>query len=312
MEEFKLLFVDMGQGDCAIIRCPDGNVVMVDCGCSANLEVAAFDKAKNTLNALLQGNPLHSLILTHPDRDHYNQVANMLYNHKTNTFLAVNQIAFSMSYDNKNPLRWYSENSVCGYVSAGYFGRPKLVEVTLNTGIKQSKTWDPQSLNPVPVTATLANGRYPIISGITSANEKWAISIIAGNVPPYNQSDADKTNSASLVTLIEFDDKKILLTGDATSSTQDYLFTAHQNSIANLELFQIPHHGSAECDSTPAFRTLVDPENLYVSVGILNDTFHLPRYSVLNNWSSCLNLRTSSLEIDYWKSKEDMANPLNF
>ena len=36
MAEFKFVFVSMGQGDCCMVRCPDGRVVVVDCGSKAN------------------------------------------------------------------------------------------------------------------------------------------------------------------------------------------------------------------------------------------------------------------------------------
>ena len=34
--EFKFYFNGVGQGDCCFVRCPDGKVVVVDCGRSTD------------------------------------------------------------------------------------------------------------------------------------------------------------------------------------------------------------------------------------------------------------------------------------
>ena len=36
MAKFTFVFVEMGQGDCTLVKCPDGKIVVVDCGFTAN------------------------------------------------------------------------------------------------------------------------------------------------------------------------------------------------------------------------------------------------------------------------------------
>ncbi len=66
----EIHFVDVGQGDCTVISCPNGTTILVDCGngysCSrTNLT----DYVSSILNT-----QLHALIITHQDTDHYGLV----------------------------------------------------------------------------------------------------------------------------------------------------------------------------------------------------------------------------------------------
>ena len=78
-EEFKIHYYYMGQGDCILIVCPNGKLVMIDCGSSKGLGANNEDlllKVCTDLRALTRknGNKIDILILTHRDKDHYNQV----------------------------------------------------------------------------------------------------------------------------------------------------------------------------------------------------------------------------------------------
>ena len=68
-EQFDLLFYDIGQGDCCLIRCPDNKIVVVDCGCKKEFEVR-----QDALRGVVRSkdwtggnaNKVNALILTHP------------------------------------------------------------------------------------------------------------------------------------------------------------------------------------------------------------------------------------------------------
>ena len=80
-EQFDIINFYMGQGDCSMIRCPDGKIVMIDCGSTSdfpdeNLQVV-MDQVRHTDWA---GNNMciDALILTHSDADHHNKVVSVL------------------------------------------------------------------------------------------------------------------------------------------------------------------------------------------------------------------------------------------
>ena len=96
--EFSVLFLDVGQGNAALLRTPQGDV-LVDCGPEAEQE---------TLCRKLQANgvkTLKCLILTHADEDHIGgadvileqfEVANILFNgdeEQTESFVRLHDLA---------------------------------------------------------------------------------------------------------------------------------------------------------------------------------------------------------------------------
>lgn len=60
--------IPVGQGDCAVVVCPSGKKVLMDCGSSAEYNEAQL---KNLFNSLL---PLDYIVVSHPDKDHFNLI----------------------------------------------------------------------------------------------------------------------------------------------------------------------------------------------------------------------------------------------
>jgi beta-lactamase superfamily II metal-dependent hydrolase len=62
--DFVLCALNAGQGDCCVMRLPDGKIIVVDCNVtSANVNVVKFLEKAGVKEIEL-------LVLTHPDRDH--------------------------------------------------------------------------------------------------------------------------------------------------------------------------------------------------------------------------------------------------
>jgi beta-lactamase superfamily II metal-dependent hydrolase len=86
-DAFYITFVQMGQGDCAIMTTPAGKTIMVDCGSDAT-EATREGGTAASYNARVAGvvqGPLHLkgkgldvLIVTHPNSDHYNKLETAL------------------------------------------------------------------------------------------------------------------------------------------------------------------------------------------------------------------------------------------
>ena len=53
--ETNFAFIDMGQGDCTIISCPDGSVYIVDCGSSGGLPEDSFEEAQELVRDWANG-----------------------------------------------------------------------------------------------------------------------------------------------------------------------------------------------------------------------------------------------------------------
>lgn len=70
-------FIDVGQGDCSFVQCPNGGNVLIDCGSLGGGDV---DRARAYLRELLDEDAprIDTLVVTHPDADHYNFLDDVL------------------------------------------------------------------------------------------------------------------------------------------------------------------------------------------------------------------------------------------
>ncbi|HLF26431.1 MAG TPA: MBL fold metallo-hydrolase [Anaerolineae bacterium] len=318
---FTIRVLDMEQGDCTLIRCPNDELVMVDCGSKSGftddrritVQMAVREWTKKNLNAI------DALILTHPDRDHYSEVGNILGEYtwlsdvkvgaktiKAQKFKAVDvlQIYFSNASAVAGPLGNYKTNSVGGVVYGHYLSTDEIHEVTIHAaaGPNQYITWEKADGFTTPVrTTAINNNRLTVLSGKTSGTN-WSVSIIAGNVPDgMALSSESKRNTASLITLLEIGAKKGLICGDGTETTEAFLTANHAANISNLDFIQVGHHGSAT-SSGVAFANMTDPKAAFVSVANREHSHYLPKEEIIKRWLGKLNNKSKmdAHTIDYW------------
>lgn len=64
----QVFALPVGQGDCTVIQCPNGNIVFVDCGTSGGNRLTAYGVEK-WLNTSISN--VYYILITHPDRDHH-------------------------------------------------------------------------------------------------------------------------------------------------------------------------------------------------------------------------------------------------
>ncbi|HET6975851.1 MAG TPA: MBL fold metallo-hydrolase [Pyrinomonadaceae bacterium] len=305
--KFQILFVSIGQGDCCVITCPNGEHIMVDCGSKASeVEGMAY------VWALIRGpwvlsRPgtkqmhLSALILTHPDKDHVNKVAYMIAGSKENA-VPVDAVYFSDAKNSErfdfksSPLRMYGAGK-CGSTLRTYCKVKNLYCVTLKNGEETLHSWEPPfgadqySTEDFLIDDARVRVAHGEIGGDEDDDEEetekieWEVSIIAGNVPKEDadHSDADGRNAASLVTLVRRDNERVLICGDATRSTQNYLYNTFKTTddIKFLTMLQVPHHGSSLTAATDDFLKLVRPRKAVISVRLDEHTHHHPGMQVV-------------------------------
>lgn len=69
--ELSITFFDVGQGDCILVECPNGNELLVDCG---SVGGGDRDATAQWLEQSIDGE-LEMLVVTHPDADHITYLA---------------------------------------------------------------------------------------------------------------------------------------------------------------------------------------------------------------------------------------------
>lgn len=102
------------------------------------------------------------------------------------------------------------------------------------------------------------------------------ITMIAPNSAEYSD-----TNDYSIVLMVEFEDVKLLLTGDAGEKAEEEIleYAKNNNFDLNCDILKVGHHGSRTA-STEAFISEVDPEYAIVMVAEEN-SYGLPDEDVL-------------------------------
>lgn len=303
LAEFRFYFVDMGQGDCTIIRSPTGHVYVVDCGSVGELNAGTFNGAGNTMRAWSGGAPV-TVILTHPDRDHYNQLLGLLYRGLGGNNVNADHIYFSLANGPASPLGHYSQTALAA--NLGFIGNPPLTEVTINAGVQQCQTWTNANAYTAPALpvglpgGVLELAQGPAVPGL-GGHAAWSLRIVAGNVPATTTSWADVSNTASLMVVAQIGTEKVVITGDATQTTMEYVRLNQAVQVQNAEIFQVPHHGSLTGLPTAAQRNLFNPRQALISVGILTDGHKLPRFNVITSWQAAGRITANPQVVDYFK-----------
>ncbi|RTQ50299.1 MBL fold metallo-hydrolase [Hymenobacter gummosus] len=329
MAAFTFIFVEMGQGDCTLVQCPDGRVVVVDCG-STNAKEA---NDKYWIQAYLQlrtwtrtrSNKIDALILTHPDADHHNQVVTFfqaltwsgnvtlpdgtVLTKPAGGKVDIDTIYVSNAVSDTSPLGHYTGAALNTNVYSHYFNTSTVYEVTSNTTKSKGnvlKRWTKASnFGTLAGTQSITGNKVNVLSGGTGA-QSWSIDILAGNVPGgYGKVKdlATEDNARSLITLFTMGTRKVLLCGDATLSTEKFLLDAHAATISDVDLIMVPHHGSAYASGWD-FVKKTNPSAGVVSVGFLEHSFRLPRYSILERWLETIEKKGATIadhDIDYWE-----------
>ncbi len=336
-EEFDIACFYMGQGDCSMIRCPNGQIVMVDCGSKsdfsdASLKIAA-DLVRSTNWAGGNKNTIDALILTHKDQDHYSQAGTVLGDPTINSVkykeLTIKTIYFSWASADNSPLGRYKTNGLNRVVYGGFFKTEELYEVTIRgtaAGSNFYKKWTDNDdfANVVSVSGAtqvpIVGRKLTVLTSATPSGKTWRVSLIAGNVEKVAkaisdmgdgkdyQDGAPEDNARSLVTLLEIGTKKALFCGDATFSTERFLVLTQAAMISNVDFILAPHHGS-EWASSPPFVNATNAQRVAVSSEYMEHSHMHPRKVAVTHWLARAQ-GAAPHKIDHWENSPTKADKL--
>ncbi|WP_062436839.1 hypothetical protein [Herbidospora daliensis] len=364
---FYISFIQMGQGDCAIVSTPGGATLMIDCGSDAtessrepydpdkdpdkNKDKAQtksyLDRIRGVIHHprhLAKAKQLDYLVFTHPNTDHYNQIDQGLLTGtlvdpetrvKTNTYLDIGVLyhsddstAYNLQIDKNNLSAWLLarmghnpsltrrvrllhvvtrpapgkgeavKKSTAGATAKGdidtdNFEIDTVESPTEEANLKGITETIMSKVNDTDVTSTLtptvnkldAEGGYVI-----HTEPNCTITLLAAGVLyNYRNDPSDYTNRGSVVTLIEVFDKRILVCGDATTSTEQYIRfkrtnrTVESERIKNLAILQVGHHGSVT-SSHHKFVTATNAQYVVVSTGYKVEKDSLPKAKIISRY----------------------------
>ncbi len=99
---------------------------------------------------------------------------------------------------------------------------------------------------------------------------------------PLASAQLPSRNNDSVVLRLEYGDRKILLTGDLERSGESTLLAVRRGALLRADVVKVPHHGS-KSSSTEAFIKATNPRFAIISVG-RTSIFGHPHKEVLESW----------------------------
>lgn len=243
-EYVEVHFLNVGQGDSIYIVAPNGNSLLVDGGQMDNKARSALGEIGKTVSE-----PIDVILATHGDSDHIGGLVQVLDTYTPSLFV---ESGYTSETDVYNMLQ-------------SKINKKKIENIFLYT--KSKIVLDKESgvyLNVLHPSFEFVENRVQECERRKKKNKK-CISL-------YNVD----TNDMSLVLQLEYGNKKVLLTGDASVEVENFLT---KNNFLKTDILKLGHHGS-KTSSGEIFLRAANPEYSVVSAGLKNRYGH-PHKSVI-------------------------------
>lgn len=282
--ELQVHFMDVGQGDSILILFPDGKDMLIDCGNKST--GYDFDVTADYLENYLPDGKLDYLMLTHSDEDHVEYMSDILELYEvSNIFMpdilaepsgtsaAAEELRDEIAALDPEKLAMFDdEDTITTQVYARFFvaalSEPNC-EIVLNV--------DPdEDTNSIVITdgTKLSDGTY---DGAT-----YMLTFYCPTEEYYAESDlssAEEKNAVSPIGILEYNDVRIVLTGDSNEINEP-TFVERIDGSLDCDVLKVAHHGS-ESSSLDVFLDAVDCEFAVISCGKGNNHDH-PRQEALD------------------------------
>ena len=229
----KVHFLNVGKGNCVVVKFPSGRLAVVDIDDSRVEDDNPLQDPIQFLNENYPNESIFRFVLTHPDMDHMSGL-DKLYRSRP-------IINFWDTPNNKTVNR--SKMYRGGYNPADWDRYQQL----------RNNTEAPKALH-------IYQRDHP--------KQYWREDKISVLAPSRNMvqraNETEDYNHASYVLMIEHQGIKVLLGGDATPESWRDILNSHDPETLAAQVFLAPHHGSPANLEKDVFR-IISPEYVVVS-----------------------------------------------
>ncbi len=272
--ELKVHFIDVGQGDCIYIQFPDGKDMLIDCG---NETKTNLPEATLTYLQSINDNDIDYLMLTHTDKDHVSYMDEILeafdvYNIYMPNIKAAPGTGSSAKaslqdkidkLDAEKLAMFTDPDTVDTIVYAEFFWRAlSEPDCTIHLNVDADENTNSNIIRDEANTYSL------VFYCMTVA--KWAST---------NLGDAYKINAVSPIGILEYNGKRIVLTGDSNKNNEPDVAT--RIGHIDCDVLKVAHHGS-DTSSLPVFVQAVTCEYAIFCCGTGNKYDH-PTQKAINS-----------------------------
>lgn len=283
--ELQVHIMDVGQGDSILILFPDGKDMLIDCANYNNASAYRTETLAYIDNYVTDGQ-LDYLMLTHCDGDHVYFMDEVLEKYDVDTVFMPNVLAEPSGTQSSDRLQaeidaldqnkvgmFTDENTVDSNAYAEFFiaalSEPEC-EIVLNV--------DPdEDTNSIVITdgTKLSDGTYDgatyMLTFYCPTEEYYATTDL---------SSAEEKNAISPIGILEYNDVRIVLTGDSNEINEP-AFVDRIGGYIDCDVLKVGHHGS-ETSSTEEFLDAINCEYAVISCNADGNTFSHPRQVTLD------------------------------
>ena len=276
--ELQVHFIDVGQGDCILILFPDGKDMLIDCA-NYNNSSSYRTETLDYINSYVTDGQLDYIMLTHCDSDHVYFMDEVLEEFQVDNVFMPNVLAShdkvaAANLPQEQLARFTDKDKVDTACYADFF-IAALTEpdctVTLNI--------DPdESTNAIVITD---DGLQDPANPDTDAT--YRLTFYCPTQEYYDNSnlgDAEKKNAISPIGILEYNDFRLVFTGDSNEINEP-TFVERVGGSLDCDVLKVGHHGS-ETSSTAEFLNCIDCEYAVISCNSDGNTFNHPRQNTLD------------------------------
>lgn len=247
-KKLTIHFLDVGQGDSALIVFPRGATMLVDAGGEIRLNQQAKDDGDFTQSG--EGS----------DAQEDSKRAEADFNDS----------AFSVGEAVVSRFLWSQGRTQLDYVLATHADADHIAglsDVVRNFHVGEALVGHAPAMDPEFNRFAGAVARHDISLSSVSAGERFDIEGVTVEIlwpPPATASSATSGNNDSVVLRLVYGSVAILLAGDIEKEAEDALVQSSMDLRADM--LKVPHHGS-KTSSTESFIDRVQPACAVISVG---------------------------------------------
>jgi competence protein ComEC len=231
--KLHVVFCNVGQGDAAYVKFPDGKDLLVDGG-----------PGNGVLTCLGQHMPfwdrsIDMVALSHPEKDHLDGLISVLERY---------QVKYLFRSD----------------VSKDTAGYSRMIDLVKTKKISQKLLSTGQNIRIGSATLSVlwpTQTQLALMKPLISSNSQSPTTIINDSAQILGASTGN-VNDGSLVLKLSFGNFDVLFPGDADSHVDEDLTGRIPFDADNLEILKVPHHGSKTGMSDRILSTLSPPASI--------------------------------------------------
>lgn len=298
----RVTFLDVGQGDAALLELPDGAVWLVDAGGNPGARdlarAAAPGRVIDRVLAACGHRRIDLAIVSHPHPDHYLGLAGIAAPiDEVWTAAVPDDTAPDARITGATPGETATSGEAATSRKAGTSDQASSSDLAGNRLAAATDTgpsiagWSPWIALPrfaAVAEALTRRGTRVVHPPLGIARRTAGVELMVW-APRYQASPdapvvcaADpvrSVNDNSLVVAVRYRGRTILFAGDLEAEGEDHLIAA---GFGRADVVKVPHHGS-RTSSTAAFVDATRPEVAVISCGV-NNAFGFPAPEVIERW----------------------------